>query len=138
MITVKYLALTVLVVGVTGCADGGTMSSIFGPKPVLEEGAPFGAIAFSVATQRWQIESDHPSRLAARNRALSGCQEKDCTVLLEFGRGECASLSLDAAKATTIPYVAASVNAGSAINSARQACSAGGGKDCKAAPPVCN
>ncbi|CAN0458482.1 unnamed protein product [Discosporangium mesarthrocarpum] len=121
-----------------GCVNGDSMSSIFGSSPDLEKDAPFGAIAFSDATQKWQVVSDLPSRSVARTQALSGCQENDCKVLLLFSRGECASLSLDASNVTKAPYVSVSMDANSAINSARQACSADGGKECKATPPICN
>ena len=112
--------------------------SALGPEPILEEGAPFGAISYSESTQRWQVVSDLPSRSVAQSQALSGCQEKDCKVLLVFARGECASMSLDAAKVAQEPYVSVMMDADSAINSARNACSSAGGKDCKATPPVCN
>jgi len=113
-------------------------TSKFGSQPVLEEGAPFGVISFFNSTQKWQIVSDLPNRLAAKNQALSGCQEADCKVVLVFSRGECASLSLDASKATSAPYVSASKDADTAVNSARQICSADGGQDCKVSAPACN
>ncbi|WP_443111082.1 DUF4189 domain-containing protein [Anderseniella sp. Alg231-50] len=122
----------------TGCSGNTSTTRLSGAKPALENGAPFGAIAFSNSTRRWQIESDLPTRLAARTKALSGCRANDCRVLAEFRRGQCASLSLDAANATTAPYVSVATDAGSAISSARQSCNSAGGKDCKASPPICN
>ena len=123
---------------VTGCSGNGPTSRLSGTKPALENGAPFGAVAFSDSTRKWQIESDLPSRSVARTRALSGCQAKDCRILAEFRRGQCASLSLDAARATTAPYVAVVTDVNSAISTARRSCSAAGGQDCKASPPICN
>jgi len=138
MASFKFSPLFIVVFGLAGCTNDGLMLSLFGSQPVLEKDAPFGAISYSDSTQKWQIVSDLPSRLVARTQALSGCQENDCKVLLVFSRGECASLSLDASKVTTAPYVSASSDADLAINSARQACVSGGGQDCKASVPICN
>lgn len=107
-------------------------------RPVLEKTAPFGAVAFSESTQKWQIVSDLPSRLLARSKALSGCQANDCKVLVEFSRSECVSLSIDAAKAIKTPHVSVSVDASSTMNSARQICYSAGGQECKASYPICN
>lgn len=141
MVTFKFINLVFIVItslGLVGCAENTMLSAFFGPEPVLEKNAPFGAISFSDSSRNWQVVSDLPNRVAARTHALSGCRESDCKVLLVFSRGECASLSLDAAKMTSSPYVATSKDAETAINSARQACYSGGGQDCKASPPVCN
>ena len=123
---------------VTGCSGNGPTSRLSGTKPALENGAPFGAVAFSDSTQKWQIESDLPSRSVARTRALAGCQVNDCRVLAEFRRGQCVSLSLDAARATTVPYVSVAADANSAVSMARQSCNSAGGQDCKASPAICN
>ena len=123
--------------GLAGCSSD-TDVPVFGSPPALEKNAPFGAVAFSESTQKWQIVSDLPNRFVARTIALSDCQENDCKVLAEFSRGECVSLSLDAAKATTAPYVSVSKDANSAMNLARQSCYSAGGQDCKASPPICN
>ncbi len=108
------------------------------PPAKFEEGAPFGAIAFSKGSENWRIESDHPNRRIARNKALSGCKASDCTILLVFSRGECASMSLDSGKVSTSPFVAISTGNEPADQLARQMCKAGGGRDCKATPPICN
>ena len=122
----------------TGCSGNTSKLSVIGSTPALEKDAPFGAVAFSASTQKWQIVSDLPSRLAARSKALSGCQINDCKVLAEFSRGECVSLSLDAAKAITKPQVSVSRDASSIMNLARQSCYSAGGQDCKASSPICN
>ena len=123
--------------GLAGCSSD-TGFPVLGSRPALEKNAPFGAVAFSESTQKWQIVSDLPNRFVARTIALSDCQENDCKVLAEFSRGECVSLSLDAAKATTAPYVSVSKDANSTMTLARQSCYSAGGQDCKASPPICN
>lgn len=125
-------------IGLAGCTNYTGLSSLLGSAPALENGAPFGAIAYSKSTQNWQIVSDQPSQLVAQNRALSGCKTKDCKILLVFGRGSCSSLSLDASKSTTAPYVSTSTDEVVSKNLARQACFADGGKDCKVTPSICN
>jgi hypothetical protein len=123
--------------GLAGCSSD-TDSPVFGSPPALEKDAPFGAVAFSASTQKWKIVSDLPSRPIARTIALSDCQENDCKVLAEFSRGECLSLSLDAARAITTPQVSVSRDASSIMNVARQSCYSAGGQDCKASSPICN
>jgi len=124
--------------GMTGCSSDASRSQVLGSPPVLEKSAPHGAVAFSESTQKWQIVSDLPSRSVARTKALSGCQANDCKVLAEFSRGECVSLSLDAARAITTPQVSVSRDASSIMNLARQSCYAAGGQNCKASSPICN
>ncbi len=141
MVPFRFSPLIILVLvygGLTGCAKITEITQIFDSQSLLKNGAPFGAVAFSESTQNWQITSDHPNQLAARTKALSGCVENDCKIMLIFGRGVCSSLSLDALKVSASPHVSASTDEASAINMARQACSADGGKDCKATPPICN
>jgi hypothetical protein len=82
--------------------------------------------------------SDLPSKQVAQTKALAGCKAVDCKILITFKKGECATLSLDASKTTRQAYVSFADNEVSAKNSARQACVAGGGRNCKVAPVVCN
>ena len=131
-LVVPVVAATAL----AGCSSDTYRSPV--AQPALENGAPFGAVAFSQSTEKWQIVSDLPGRSVARTKAISGCAAGDCIVIAEFSRGECASLSLDAAKATTAPYVSVSRDASSVMELARQACKAGGGQECKASAAICN
>jgi hypothetical protein len=120
----------------TGCSSGNF--SLPSSQAGVENGGPFGAVAYSGSTGKWQIVSDLPSSSVARTKALSGCAADDCKVLAQFRRGECASLSLDAAGVTREPYVSIANEAGAAMKLARDSCTAGGGQNCKVSSAICN
>ena len=145
---VKLRALIIpamAVFGLAGCVGYRQAPVAYAPPPVtptsppkLASDAPFGAVAYSPSTQKWQIVSDQPRRSVAQQRALSGCNSADCTIVSQFSRGQCASLSLDASRATTQPFVAVTPSSATAQPQAKYACYASGGLDCKASAPVCN
>ena len=103
-----------------------------------EEGRPFGAVAFSEETRSWAVVSDYATPLAASQAALTECGAPDCTILSGFNRGICTSFALDADRATSAPFLAASRVADQAKAVALASCAASGGTDCRASPPVCN
>jgi hypothetical protein len=100
--------------------------------------APFGAVAYDPDSRAWSLVSDRPNLSLARTAALEQCAAPGCVVTGVFARGTCATLSLDADRASRRAHMGVAQDPETAQSMARVSCREDGGTDCKAAPAVCN
>jgi hypothetical protein len=132
-----FLVLAASALALGACTTTGGRGATTG-APESQTVAPFGAAAFDPDTRAWSLVSDEPDLTRARAAALERCEGDGCTIAGVFARGTCASLSLDADRASSHAHLGVARERDTAQALARVACRLDGGTDCKASQPVCN
>lgn len=82
-------ALVAIVLGLmltlnAGCAGLSALSAATG----------HGAVAYATSTQDWRLRWKASDPQRARQQALADCAVADCQIVLEFGPGQCGTISL--------------------------------------------